>query len=129
MNRRKLFRNVLNENRETITRPAITLIPSIFSLFSLPFLIISFSLGCRNLDDNPLRHLLLTFYLMTFLPQMLMFVLYIYPSSFYWKEWQSTAICQRITTRRHRQSFPSQTTFSVTNEQKRRNLSRRANRD
>ena len=113
-----IFRNVLNENREMITRPAVTLIPSLFSLFSLSFFIISFSLGCQNLDANPLRYLLLTFYFLTFLPQMLMFVLYIYPSSFYWKQWQSTTISQHLTALRQRQQ-----PISTTNEHKTRDLS------
>ena len=102
LDRRTVFRNVFNANREMITRPAITLVPSIFSLFSLPFLIISFSLGCQNLDANPLRYVLIFFYFTTFLPQMLMFVLYIYPSSFYWKEWQSVIISRRISPLRPR---------------------------
>jgi hypothetical protein len=48
-NRRNAFRDVMQQNSEMITRPAITLIPSIFSLFSLALLIVSFSLGCQNL--------------------------------------------------------------------------------
>ena len=105
LDRRTVFRNVLNENREMITRPAITLIPSIFSLFSLPFLIISFSLGCQNLADDPIRYVLIVFYFVTFVPPMLMFVLYIYPSSFYWKEWESTRIGQRLNVLRQGQSL------------------------
>ena len=96
-NRRNVFRDVLQENSEMITRPAITLVPSIFSLFSLPLLIVSFSLGCQNLESSPLRYLLITCYFIGFIPQILTFCLYIYPSSFYWKEWQATAISQCIT--------------------------------
>ena len=79
-----------------IARPAITLIPSSFSLFSLPLFILAFSLGCRNIDEHPLRYLVLTFYFLTFIPSIITFILYIYPSSFYWKEWQSTEMCQRM---------------------------------
>ena len=115
--RRAMLRNVLHENREMITQPAITLVPSIFSLFSLPLFIISFSLGCQNLKDNPLRYLLITFYFLTFLPQVVMFYLYIYPSSLYWKEWQSTKISQRIRTAlRQHQSGKNPTSRSVTHE-------------
>ena len=127
--RRTILRNVLNENREMITRPAITLIPSIFSLFSLSFLIISFSLGCQNLEDNPLRYLLIIFYFVTFFPQMLMFYLYIYPSSLYWKEWQSTTIIQQIAVLRQRRPLESDTTFSPANAQKTRDVSSVPNRE
>jgi hypothetical protein len=110
-----VFRNVLNENREMITRPAITLVPSIFSLFSLPLFIISFSLGCQKLDDNPLRYLLIAFYFTTFIPQILMFYLYIFPSSLYWKEWQSTIISRRFTALRQHQSSENITEHKTTN--------------
>ena len=112
------FRSVLNESREMITRPAITLVPSIFSLFSLPFLIISFLLGCQNLEENPLRYLLITFYFIPFTPQILMFYLYIYPSSLYWKEWQSTTISRWLTALRRHPSFKNITSPSMINEQK-----------
>ena len=100
-----VFQDVFNENREIITRPAITLIPSLFSLFSLPLFIISFSLGCQNLEDNPLGYLLIIFYFVTFIPQIGMFSLYIYPSSCYWKHWESTRISQWINARRQYHPF------------------------
>jgi hypothetical protein len=93
---RNLFRDVLYKNKEIIARPTIALVPSIFSLFSLPLIIIAFSLACQHLENNPLRYLLLTFYFITFIPQVFTFLLYIFPSSFYWKEWQATAIAKRI---------------------------------
>ena len=123
MARGTVFRNVFSENREMITRPAITLIPSIFSLFSLPFLIISFLLGCQNLADNPLRYVLITFYFIPFIPQVLMFYLYIYPSSFYWKQWQSTTIGQRITALRQHTTFTNILSLSTINEHKTRDFS------
>ena len=95
-NRRNLFQNVLQEHSEMITRPAITLVPSIFSLFSLPRLIVSFSLGCQSLEASPLRYLLITCYFIGFIPQSLTFCLYIYPSSFYWREWRVTTIGKRL---------------------------------
>ena len=94
--RRNLFRDVLQENKEMIARPAITLVPSVFSFFSLPLFIVAFSLECQNLEHSSLRYLLIVFYFLTFIPPIFTFVLYIYPSSFYWKEWQTTCIGQRI---------------------------------
>ena len=123
VDRGTVIRTVFNENREMITRPAITLVPSIFSLFSLPFLIISFLLGCQNLADNPLRYLLITLYFIPFIPQVLMFYLYIYPSSFYWKQWQATPIAQRITALRQHRSFTNILTLLAINEHKTRSFS------
>ena len=120
--RRTVFQSVLHENRELITRPAIILVPSIFSLFSLAFFIASFSLGCQSLEKNPLRYLLITFYFITFIPQTAMFFLYIYPSSFYWKEWQATTINQRITALRPHTSSEAVITISTTEEHKMKNL-------
>ncbi|CAF1622912.1 unnamed protein product, partial [Adineta ricciae] len=94
--RLNVLRNVLNENKEMITRPMIALLPSIFSLFSLPILIISLSFACQTNQINQLRYLLIISYLISFLPQLVTFFLYIYPSTFYWKEWQSTFIMRRI---------------------------------
>ena len=117
-NRRNAFRDVMQQNSEMITRPAITLIPSIFSLFSLPLLIVSFSLSCQNLENSRLRYLLIRCYFVGFIPQIFTFCLYIYPSSFYWKEWQKTAISRRITALRHDQSLKTLSTLSNFHEQK-----------
>ena len=68
-----LLRTVLSDNKEMITRPAITIIPSIFSLLSVPLLIASFMLGCINLENSSLRHMLITFYFGSFVPQTLTF--------------------------------------------------------
>lgn len=109
-NRGNAFRYVLQEHSEMITRPAITLVPSIFSFFSLPLLIVSFSLGCQSLETSPLRYLLITCYFIGFIPQILTFALYIYPSSFFWTEWKATVISQCITRLRKRQplkTFPA----------------------
>lgn len=112
--RRTVWRDVLNENKEMIARPAITLIPSSFSLFSLPLFILAFSLGCRNIDEHPLRYLVLTFYFLTFIPSMITFILYIYPSSFYWREWQSTEMSQRMSNFRNRHPNTEMTMTATT---------------
>ena len=112
-NGRAMFRNFVGENKEIITRPAITLIPSIFSVFSLPFLIGAFILGCRNVETQPVRYLLITFYFIPFIPQMVTFLVHIYPSSFYRREWQSTMIYRRT-----RQFGRHQPTLSVIGKDK-----------
>ncbi|CAF3096246.1 unnamed protein product, partial [Rotaria sp. Silwood2] len=91
-NRLYLLRDVIQNSKELISRPAISLIPSIFSLFSLPLFILSFSVGCRNLEISPLRYLLIVFYFISFIPQILTFLLYVYPSSLYSNEWNLTII-------------------------------------
>jgi hypothetical protein len=92
--RLNLLRDVLNDNKEMISRPTITLIPSIFSLFSLPLFITSFSLGCRNIENSPIRYALIVFYFLSFIPQIITFFLYVYPSSLFFNEWRLTRIGQ-----------------------------------
>jgi hypothetical protein len=116
-NRRDVLRDVLNENKEMLARPAITLLPSIFSLFTLPLFVIGFSFECHNLENNSLRYLLISCYFITFIPQMVTFLLYIYPSSFYWKQWQTTTISKWIATFRHQHAPIDLTIFSTIREQ------------
>jgi hypothetical protein len=92
-----VLRDVISDNREIISRPTITLIPSIFSLFSLPLFIISFSLGCRNIENHPTRYALIVFNFISFIPQIITFFLYVYPSSLYFNEWRLTRMGQCIT--------------------------------
>ncbi|UJR07875.1 hypothetical protein I4U23_012157 [Adineta vaga] len=95
-----VLRDVLNDHKEMIARPAVTLVPSMFSLFSMPIFIASFSLGCQNLENNPIRYLLIVLYFISFIPQMITFFLYVYPSSLYFNEWRLTNIGQRLSTSR-----------------------------
>jgi hypothetical protein len=95
-----LLRDILNDNKEIITRPTIALIPSIFALFSLPLFILSFSLSCQNLESNPMRYPMIAFYVISFIPQIITFLLYVYPSSLYFNEWHLTKIGQWITNHR-----------------------------
>jgi len=71
--RLNLLRDVLSDNKELISRPTITLIPSIFSLFSLPLFITSFSLRCRDIESSPIRYALIVFYFISFIPQIITF--------------------------------------------------------
>lgn len=86
---RRLIFEVLNENKELVIGPGITLVPQ---LFSLPLFVISFILYCQNLESSWVRYLLIASYVTSFIPQMISFMLYILPSSFYSTEWHHTKI-------------------------------------
>ena len=91
-NARKAFRayiNLLVENKELILGPAITMVPQ---LFSLPQFIFSFSLACKEFNVDWQRYLLIIFYFITYLPQVLLYKLYISPSSFYRDEFHATKL-------------------------------------
>ena len=118
---------VLSENKELIARPAITLIPSLFSLFSLPLFIMAFAFVCQNLEQHPLRHLLLTFYLLIFVPSMMTFILYIYPSSFYWNQWLRTKMSRRIVAMRKNRENVQSTAILLISKNRIRATIRRAN--
>ncbi|CAF1582207.1 unnamed protein product [Adineta ricciae] len=85
--------NVLSDNKELIIGPSITLVPQ---LFSLPLFIISFTLYCQNLENSQMRYLLIVSYFTSFIPQIISFMLYIFPSSFYSTEWHATRIGRSI---------------------------------
>ena len=85
--------SVLNENKELVIGPGITLIPQ---LFSLPLFISSFTLNCQNIENNWLRHLLITSYWISFTPQLISFFLYVTPSSLYSDEWRKTKVARWI---------------------------------
>jgi hypothetical protein len=84
-----LIYEVLSENKELIIGPGITLVPQ---LFSLPLFVIAFTLNCQNLESSWIRYVLIASYFTSFIPQMISFMLYILPSSFYSSEWHSTKI-------------------------------------
>ncbi len=117
--RLNLLRDVFSDNKEMITRPTITLIPSIFSLFSLPLFITSFSLGCRNIESSPLRYPLIVFYFISFIPQIITFFLYVYPSSLYFNEWRLTRMGQWIAALRKKSSVQNTTVLAIIKEEKR----------
>jgi hypothetical protein len=115
--RLNLLRDVLNDNKEMISRPTITLIPSIFSLFSLPLFITSFSLGCRSIENSPIRYALIVFYFLSFIPQITTFFLYVYPSSLFFNEWRLTKIGQWIAVLRQHSSLNSTIVLSTIKEE------------
>jgi hypothetical protein len=121
--RLNLLRDVLSDNKELISRPTITLIPSIFSLFSLPLFITSFSLRCRDIESSPMRYALIVFYFISFIPQIITFFLYVYPSSLYFNEWRLTRMGQWIAALRKQSSVQNTTVLSTIKEETLKNLS------
>lgn len=97
-NRFHLLCDVVGDNKELVSRPAICLVPSIFSLFSFPLLVVSFSIGCQNVEMSSLRYSIISCYFMSFMPQILTYFLYVYPSSVYSNEWRQTIVGKWICT-------------------------------
>jgi hypothetical protein len=89
----RLVCDVLSEHKELVIGPGITLVPQ---LFSLPLFIISFTLYCQNLESSWVRYLLIVSYFTSFIPQLISFILYILPSSFYSTEWHATKMGQLV---------------------------------
>ena len=103
--------SVLNENKELVIGPGITLIPQ---LFSLPLFISSFTLDCQNIENSWLRYLLIASYWASFTPQLTSFFLYVSPSSFYSGEWRKTRTGQSMNSMfTWRQSDRTRTTAST----------------
>jgi hypothetical protein len=85
--------NLLNENKELILAPLVTMLPQ---LFSLPQFIISFSLACQEFQVDWQRYLLIISYFITYLPQVISYKLYISPSTFYKNEFHTTLLKKKI---------------------------------
>jgi hypothetical protein len=72
------------------------LTPMIIILSSLPQIILSFSYACTEPKEPWQRYILLTTYFLSYLPQMLGFILYVLPSTTYTKEFHQTIIGKRL---------------------------------
>jgi hypothetical protein len=81
------------KKKDLIMAPLATMVPQ---LFSLPQLIISFSLSCQEFKIDWQRYLLIISYFILYLPQVLPYKLYVSPSSFYKEEFHATKLNQRI---------------------------------
>ena len=108
--RLRLLKNVLIENKELVIGPAFTLVPQ---LFSLPYFIAALVLRCQNLQGHRLRYLLTVSYFTSFIPQLMSFFLYIWPSSFYLQQWRATKLYQRMTRGDGREPDPGVMTNTV----------------
>jgi hypothetical protein len=68
----------------------------IIVLSSLPLSILSFSYACTELKQPWQRYTLLTTYFLSYLPQMLGFILYVLPSTTFSEEFRQTIIGKRL---------------------------------
>ena len=86
---RQVFKKQLSSQKELFITPIVI----IFS--ALPQTILSFSLACSQLSSWQ-RHMLLVSILLTYIPQILGFILYVLPSTTYKKEFEQTLIAKKI---------------------------------
>ena len=70
--------------------------PTVIILSSLPQIVFSFTYACSELKEAWQKYTLMATYLLSYLPQILGFVLYVLPSTKYKEEFQNTFIGKRI---------------------------------
>jgi hypothetical protein len=70
--------------------------PIIIVLSSLPQIILSFLYACTELKQSWQRYTLLITYFLSYLPQMLGFILYVLPSTSYSEEFRQTMVYKRL---------------------------------
>ena len=75
--------------------------PIIIVLSSLPQIILSFSYACTELKQPWQRYTLLTTYFLSYLPQILGFILHVLPSTTYTEEFHRTIIGKRVVRRQN----------------------------
>ncbi|CAF3583830.1 unnamed protein product [Adineta steineri] len=88
------FLNLFIKQIKTQKEQYIT--PIIIIISSLPQIILAFSYSCTELKQSWQRYTLLTTYFLSYLPQMLGFILYVLPSTTYSQEFRQTPIGKRI---------------------------------
>ncbi|CAF4251114.1 unnamed protein product, partial [Adineta steineri] len=88
------FLNLFIKQIKTQKEQYIT--PIIIIISSLPQIILAFSYSCTELKQSWQRYTLLTTYFLSYLPQMLGFILYVLPSTTYSNEFRQTPIGRRI---------------------------------
>jgi len=93
----KNFIEIVHEQMEQHRHLLIS--PIVLVFLSLPRLIISFVSGCMQSNSNPWIYLI--GYLVSFIPPMLTFVVFVLPSKFYKEEFQKTIKEYQKTFRRH----------------------------
>lgn len=82
----EMIRNQFSKQKQ------LYLIPTIIIFSSIPQVILSFTYQCEELQHSWQRHLFLTAYLFSNVPQALGFILYVLPSSTYRQEFSMTVI-------------------------------------
>lgn len=83
------YRQILQKQFKERTELYIT--PSIHIVSSLPSVILAFSFVCTEMN-NLQRHVLLAAYILSYIPSMLGFIVYVLPSSMYKKEFMETSL-------------------------------------
>ncbi len=78
------------------TQKEYYLTPIIIVLSSLPQAILSFSYACTEFKQLWQRYTLVTVYFLSYLPQMIGFILYVLPSTTYSEEFRQTLIGKRL---------------------------------
>ena len=86
----EIFKKQFKEQKELYITPMII----VFS--SLPQIIISFSYACREFKQSWQRYSLLVAYFLSYLPQILGFILHVLPSTTFSEEFYKTAIGKRL---------------------------------
>lgn len=111
-NHQQTFFNLLMRQLKTQKEQYIT--PSIIVLSSLPQTILSFSYACIELKQSWQRYTLLTTYFLSYLPQMLGYILYVLPSTTYSEEFRQTPIGKRFLRQRQAATTLQQNTRTGT---------------
>ena len=93
-NNQQTFRNLFLRQLKIQKEQYVT--PMIIVLSSLPQTILSFSYACSELKQSWQRYILLTTYFLSYLPQMLGFILYVLPSTTFSEEFYQTRIGKRF---------------------------------
>jgi hypothetical protein len=84
----KVMKEQFNVHKELYITPAIII------LCALPQIILAFTLGCKQLSLWQ-RHTMLFAYLLSYIPHLLGFILYVLPSSKYQKEFSETSLAKK----------------------------------
>ena len=89
--------------KEFIIRKELYVAPSIIILSALPQVILSFILSCTQLNDWQ-RHSILTTFILSYTPQVFSFLIHVFPSDVYKKEFDDSSLaktfCIRLVMRR-----------------------------
>ena len=93
-NNHQSFINLFRTQFKTHKEQYIT--PIIIVLSSLPEIILSFSYACTGLKQSWQRYTLLAAYFLSYLPQLLGFILYVLPSTTYSEEFRQTLFGKRL---------------------------------
>jgi hypothetical protein len=91
---RQTFSDLFKKQLKTHKEQYVT--PTIIILSSLPQAILSFSYACSELKQPWQRYTLLTTYILSYLPQMLGFILYVLSSTTYSAEFRQTIVGKRL---------------------------------